>query len=373
MARGEKTSDKLRYQFVVESLKRRINGGDWPAGQKIPAERELEKELGVSRTTVSKGLATLEADGLLVRRQGSGTFVSERSSLARNRTRWVKSLCPAGPNNGRASVKHGVLEGAYDALGRHGFQVGVDFYQTLEEQIEFLDRSCAPGEGGVLVWFEPAPANVAALARLREREIPFVVLDSYPAGQDVDFAVSDNVEGGVLMVQYLVEMGHRRIGYLSRPIDRSSLRDRMTGFLQGVVTHQLPFSSEDVVIMRQPWNRAAEDLPQALEHFLAVTPRPTALCFSNDDLALTAADYLRQKGLRVPQDISLVGYDNVEQSKIGPIFLTTVQQDFYGMGKAAGEIVGERLNGVKNGRPNHVLIKPELVVRDSVVRRNLEP
>ena len=368
VCRADKTTEKLRYQFVVDTLSKRINGGDWQVGQKIPAERELEKELGVSRTTVSKGLAALEADGLLVRRQGSGTFVSERSPLVRNRTRWVKSLCPAGPNNGRASVKHGVLEGAYDALGRHGFQVGVDFYQTLEEQIEFLDRPCAPGEGGVLVWFEPAAANVAALARLREREIPFVVLDSYPAGQDVDFAVSDNVEGGALMVQHLVEMGHRRIGYLSRPIDRSSLRDRMTGFLQGVVTHQLPFSSADVVIMRQPWNRAAEDLPQALDHFLTLASRPTALCFSNDDLALAAADYLRQQGLRVPQDISLVGYDNVEQSKIGPIFLTTVQQDFYGMGRAAGEIINERLNGVKNGRPSQVLMKPELIVRTSVAR-----
>ncbi|MFA5205934.1 MAG: substrate-binding domain-containing protein, partial [Lentisphaeria bacterium] len=132
--------------------------------------------------------------------------------------------------------------------------------------------------------------------------------------------------------------------------------------------HQLPFSSADVVIMRQPWNRAAEDLPQALDHFLTLASRPTALCFSNDDLALAAADYLRQQGLRVPQDISLVGYDNVEQSKIGPIFLTTVQQDFYGMGRAAGEIINERLNGVKNGRPSQVLMKPELIVRTSVAR-----
>jgi len=353
---------------VQDVIRKRILDGEWGAGFKIPSERDLESELGVSRMTISKGLAPLVAEGLLTRRQGSGTYVNDQSQLRRHRVQWVKMLCATSPNNLRASINHGVLEGAYDALGGYGIHVGVDFYQAMNDQVALLDRPYAPGEGGLLIWFEPLPGNVAALARLRKRGVPFVVLDAYPEDLDVDFAVSDNVAGGALMVQHLVELGHRRVGYLSRPVDRSSLRDRLTGFLQGAVTHQLPYSSDDVVVIRQPRELVLDEVPRVVDHFLALSPRPTAICFSNDELALTAAAYLQQKGIRIPEDVSLVGYDNVEQSKFGPVPLTSVQQDFYGMGKAAGKILGEQLNGAKSGPTSHLFLKPELIVRSSVAR-----
>ncbi|MFA5204616.1 MAG: GntR family transcriptional regulator [Lentisphaeria bacterium] len=365
MTHGKAQSGHLRVQ---QSIRKRILDGTWGVGAKIPAERELELELGISRLTISKGLAHLVAEGLLTRRRGQGTFVTDQSQQTRHKGLWVKSISPMAEAQGGVPVKHGVMEGLYDAVGGSGFQVGVDFYRTPAEQIALLDRPHDPRTGGLIIWFEPAADSEAALARLQERGVPFVLLDAYSGKLESDYVVSDNLEGGRLLVEHLVAMGHRQIGYVSRPIDRTSLRDRQAGFLQGVVTHGLPLQAGQVVQLTQPGEAALAEVPLTVEHLLALTPRPTALCFCNDDLALEAVDYLRKKGIRVPQDLSVVGYDNVDRSKYGLVPLTTVQQDFYGMGKAAGEVLGERLNGAGNGRPNQLSLKPELVVRESVSR-----
>jgi GntR family transcriptional regulator of arabinose operon len=365
MRHGEAQSGHVRVQ---ESIRKRILDGTWGVGVKIPSERELEQDLGISRLTISKGLAHLVAEGLLTRRRGQGTFVTDQSRQTRHKGLWVKSISPMVGGQGGVPVKHGVMEGLYDAVGGLGFQVGVDFYRTPAEQIALLDRPHDPRTGGLIIWFEPAADTEVVLSRLQERGVPFVLLDAYPGKLETDYVVSDNLEGGRLLVEHLVRMGHRQVGYVSRPIDRTSLRDRQAGFLQGVVTHGLPLQAGQVVQLPQPGEAALAEVPAVVEHFLALTPRPTALCFCNDDLALEAVDYLRTKGIRVPQDLSVVGYDNVDRSRYGLVPLTTMQQDFYGMGKVAGEILGERLNGAGNGRPNQLSLKPELVVRESVAR-----
>lgn len=365
MRHGEAQSGHVRVQ---ETIRKRILDGTWGVGVKIPSERALEQELGISRLTISKGLAHLVAEGLLTRRRGQGTFVTGQSQQTRHKGLWVKSISPMAEAQGGVPVKHGVMEGLYDAVGGLGFQVGVDFYRTAAEQVALLDRSHDPRTGGLIIWFEPAADTVVALSRLRERGVPFVLLDAYSGDLETDYVVSDNLEGGRLLVEHLVRMGHRRIGYVSRRIDRTSLRDRQAGFLQGVVTHRLPLVAEQAVTLMHAGDAAVAEIPLAVEHFLALTPRPTALCFSHDDLALAAVEHVRTKGMQVPRDLSVVGYDNVDRSKYGRVPLTTVQQDFYGMGKMAGEIISERLNGAGNGRPNQLSLKPELVVRESVAR-----
>lgn len=361
----EAQSGHLRVQ---ETIRKQILGGKWGVGVKIPSERELEQELGISRLTISKGLAHLVAEGLLTRRRGQGTFVTGQSQQTRHKGLWVKFISPMGVTQGEVPVKHGAMEGLYDAVGGLGFQVGVDFYRTPEEQAALLDRTHDPRTGGLLIWFEPAADTVGALSRLRKRGVPFVLVDAYPPDTEMDYVVSDNLEGGRLLVEHLARMGHRRIGYVSRLIDRTSLRDRQAGFLQGMVTHRLSLVAEQVVTLTHAGEAALAEIPRVMEHFLALVPRLTALCFSNDDLALAAVEYLRTKGIQVPRDLSVVGYDNVDRSKYGPVSLTTVQQDFYGMGKVAGEIISERLNGAGNGRPSQLSLKPELVVRESVAR-----
>jgi DNA-binding LacI/PurR family transcriptional regulator len=358
--------EKTGYRFVQENIRKRIITGEWAIGSKIPSERELEKDLQISRLTVSKGLAHLVAEGLLVRRQGQGTFVSDRTSHVGSNRKLIKFISPVGPGEDRNSVRHGILEGMYDALIDQGYHVGVDFYKNSTEQIQRLQQDSDQTHAGFVIWYEPGNQNLDELIRLRQENYPFVLVDAYPMDFETDFAVTDNAEGGRMIVEYLVEHGHRNIGYISRTIDRSSMRDRQAGFLQGMINHGIPFDSSCVVTLDYASGDLFKEVGLAVDALLGRDRSLTAIFFSNDDLALAAIDYIRSRGMRVPEDISIASFDDIDRSAYGSVPLTTVHQDFFEMGKAAAEVLLERLTGKPEARPVQISLKPRLIERVSV-------
>ena len=360
---------KTGYLKVQETIRQRILSGEWTVGAQLPSERELEQELGISRLTVSKGLSHLVAEGLLERRRGQGTFVADRNHQIRTREVGVRFISPM-PFSGNYDIpRPGVMEGLYESLSKHGFQTGVEFFRTADEQVALLARYEGLHRGGLVIWLEPGTAITAAVKRLRQRKVPFVLVDAYLDGEEMDFAVTDNLAGGRLMVDSLVGQGHRRLAYVSRPTDRTSMLDRQTGFVQGLLAHGLSFTSGHLMTLGHPGDAAAQDLPAAVEAVLALRPRPTAIAFSNDDLALAAMERCREMGLRIPQDLSIVGYDNTDRCTYGEVPLTSVRQDFFGMGRVAGDVLCERLTGKAGSRPIRVFLKPQLVARASVAAK----
>jgi DNA-binding LacI/PurR family transcriptional regulator len=358
--------EKTGYRFVQENIRKRIITGEWAIGSKIPSERELERDLQISRLTVSKGLAHLVAEGLLIRRQGQGTFVSDRTSHVSSNRKLIKFISPIGPGEDRNSVRHGILEGMYDALIDRGYHVGVDFYRNSVEQIQRLQQDSDQAHAGFVIWYEPGNQNLDELIRLRQENYPFVLVDAYPMDFETDFAVTDNTEGGRVIMEYLVEHGHRHIGYISRTIDRSSLRDRQAGFLQGMINHGIPFDSSSVVTLDHTSGDLFREVGLAIDALLSRDRSLTAIFFCNDDLALAAIDYIRSRGMRVPEDISIASFDDIDRSAYCSVPLTTIHQDFFEMGKAAAEVLLEKLTGKPEARPVQISLKPRLVERVSV-------
>ncbi len=355
------------YLQVQDAVRQRIVNGQWRRGDKIPSERELEKEFQISRLTISKGLAQLVAEGMLVRKRGQGTFVSDMDPAAGRKSKLVTYISPLGADARKDTVRHGILEGMYEVLSKHGLHVGVDFYRTPEEMIPLL-RQDDENHAGFVIWPQPGDAIEAEIQRLRNNGVAFVLVDAFPENLETDFVVNDNVEGGRMAINYLAERGHRQIGYITLPIDRTSLRDRQAGFLQGLISQNLPFSPGNMVALRSPGSESRSEVGCAVDRLLSANPSLTAILFSTDDLALTAIQHLRGKGIRVPEDISIVGYDGIDRSEYGPVPLTTVTVDFFEMGKTAAEILWERLTGNGSPRPAQVFVKPRLVERESVGR-----
>lgn len=355
---------KPHYMRVQETIRERILSGEWEQGEQIPTEKELEKEFSLSRITISKGLANLVAEGYLMRRQGQGTFVA-LASAREDTPRLIKYISPVG-RKGEMPVRYGALEAMHDTLARNGYEIGIDFYSSAEEQIKFVRKDKDAYYGGFIIFFEPGENNVREFKRLRDNGFPFVLIDAYPPGIDVDFVVTDNMEGGRLVVEYLAKLGHKHISYITRPVDRSSISDRLTGFIKGLVINDLPFTSENVWKLHFSDKRMLMEIGPAMDAILAVPEPPTAIVFSNDDLALEAMDYLYMRGIRVPEDVSIVGYDNIERSAVSKVGLTTVTQDFYEMAGRAAEVLLKRMEEKNNFCPIKSFIKPSLVVRDSV-------
>ncbi len=356
------------YKLVVETIKGKIANNEWRPGYKIPPERELEKTFGLSRLTISKGLANLASEGLVVRKQGQGTFVADNPHRHIVHKRLIKYISPIGSGQEKVVVKHGVLEAMYQVFSDKGYYVGVDFYKNTDELINHLKRDTDVYHGGFLVWYEPDDKLLPEIKRLKEANYPVVLLDAYPSGFEIDYVITDNISGAEMVVEYLSSLGHRDIAYITRKVDRTSLQDRQTGFLSGLVKYNLPIDREKIIALDSTGKQATEDVIFAVDKLMNLPHKPTAIFFANDDLALTAIEYLQHKGIRVPDDISIVGYDNIDKCEYAPVPLTTVPQDFYKIGEEASKILLERLENRLGSRTIQLSIKPELVIRNSCMR-----
>ena len=355
------------YQHVQETIRRRIRSGEWRPGCKIPSERELEKEFSLNRLTISKGLANLAAEGLLVRRRGQGTFVTERDSGRAAQRRLVKYISPM-PFSEDVVMRPGVLEGMHEVLAERGYHVGVDFFHDADEMVKRLQGDSDGYHAGFAIWYDPSEAVDAELARLSDEGYPFVLLDAVPTGFEGDCVVTDNVEGSLIVVRHLVEAGHRQIAYVTRRVNRTSLEERLTGFLRGMVTCDCPIHTNSVFKLKGVREEARGEIDGVIDRLIDDPTPPTAVLFSNEDLAVAAIERLWSRGLRVPDDVSVVSNDNLDVAKSPRVAMTTVVQNWFEMGKVAAEILLDRLTN-PHSRPTQVQLHPRFIERASVATR----
>lgn len=366
-------------QAITQELRRRILTAQYASGERIPPERELLEEFGCSRLTVAKAMAPLVAEGLIARHQGRGTFVARgiarpdgRVAGARTplrptaRGNVIKYLSP-GSEAGVRSSRDDVLTGLHAVLDDAGYHVSVDFYRDTEEHVRCLDRLSDPQIAGVVLWPAPDPRTMARTEALAREGVPLVLIDTYLPGLDCDYVVTDNIEGAASMVRHLAGLGHRRVCYVTEPTVRTSLRDRLSGFLRGMVETGLPLDGGSVARVDDGCLHVegSARLVPVLRELLERTEPPTALFASHDVLAIALREAAGSLGLRVPRDVSVAGYDGIEAAAFGTPPLTTVEQDFRRMATDAARILMERFDGRPAPLRHQRYILPHLRERTS--------
>lgn len=189
---------------------------------------------------------------------------------------------------------------------------------------------------------------------------PFVFVHRQFAAEQPNSVTPDEVYGARLAVGHLVDLGHRRIGYINGPAEFYASADRLAGYCQILEDAGIAFDA--ALIMRGDWQ--VESGYASAARLLSVRPRPTAI-FAGNDLMATGAMYaIFDAGLRVPQDVAVVGYDNREIARIFRPSLTTVTLPLYDMGRASAEILLDLLLGHNQLHPE-VKIRGRLIVRES--------
>ena len=222
-------AEKLIYKQIERELLERIRSGRYLPGQLLPTEHELETEFSVSRMTVAKSMNALARAGYVERTRGRGTFVCdplpEPAPTADDRLPgMLKYISPPSPqlNDGRFGGGTGMLEGLHEAARQTSYSVGIDFFASVEEQLEILQRYRRPLNDGYVVWPADDPRIVEMLGKLRADRFPFVLVDSFFPELVCDYVINDNADGARMMIRHLYETGHRRISYLTAPVDRVS-------------------------------------------------------------------------------------------------------------------------------------------------------
>lgn len=276
----------------------------------------------VKPATRAKVMDAIERLGYVINRQAQ--------NLARGQTNAIGVLVPDLGTGYIGEIMHGI-----DAeLDRAGYDLMLfTTHRRAAKEANYVTTLVQGVVEGLLIVLPRSPADY--LGELRNHNFPHVLIDHQGIDSDGPVVGATNWQGAYLATEYLIGLGHRRIGFITGSMDLGCAQDRLAGYKSALRTHHLPFSPELVYegdFLQSCGVTAANillDLPEP----------PTAIFASNDVMAMGAMDVIRHRGLRIPDDISIVGFDNIPQS--GMVFppLTTVQQPLEQMGSVATQML----------------------------------
>ncbi|WP_413804538.1 LacI family DNA-binding transcriptional regulator [Streptomyces sp. OE57] len=207
--------------------------------------------------------------------------------------------------------------------------------------------------------FMSATDDSPAVARVAAHQLPTVLLSRDVSDLQVDAVMSEDRAGGELVADHLVALGHRRIAVVSVRRAVSNGRDREDGVRDGLRARGLDLPEE--YVRRGPIDH--ESGMEMARSLLAMDPRPTAIFCSTDSFAFATLDAAVRLGIRVPEELSVVGFDDSEPSRWSMINLTTVHQPFTEMAAKAVDLLIDRLDGRREGPVSRMLFPVRLVVR----------
>jgi len=277
-------------------------------------------------------------------------------SLRLQRTSTLGLILPDTSNPYFAEVIRGVEQYAFD----HGYTVILchsDY--SAEREIQYVKVMQAQRAAGV-IWF-PATADAAPALMLAESEIPTVVLDRTVSGVDFPSVLADNYKGACLATQYLIDLGHRDIGCIARPFDLQHSQERVKGFLETLGENGLSVEPPHIV----KGGFRLEDGRVAAHQLLDQYPTTTAIFAYNDFMAIGAMRAAHERSLRVPEDLSIVGFDDIPLAQFTCPALTSVQQPKLEMGRKGAELLLGLIDEKPIAKSALTPLKVQLVVRES--------
>jgi LacI family transcriptional regulator len=192
-------------------------------------------------------------------------------------------------------------------------------------------------------------------------DVPVVAVDPHTGPTDLPTVDSQNLEGAATATEYLIGLGHRRIGFLAGRPDLESARLREEGYRQALADAGIPFDP-DLVRIGAYDPEAAEE---AARHLLALPNRPTAIFAANDLSAITTLEVAKATGLRIPEDLSVVGFDNIPESALTDPPLTTIDQSIQDLGQEAARLLVALIETPDRAQPVHVTLPTRLIARQS--------
>ena len=280
-------------------------------------------------------------------------------SLRRKRTSTIGLIVPDNSNQLFAELSKEVE----DILFRSGYSVmlcnsAYDYKRELTHISTLRSKSV---DGMIIV---PTTQQVEHINRLIESNLPVVLMDRLVPETKADIVLIDNFQGTHDATEYLIKLGHSDIGYIDRPFDLPHSLDRVLGYKKALEENGLEF--QENLIVRGGFNY--DDGAKAMEALLDRKPVPTAVLAFNDITALGAMRRIQDSEFRVPEDISVIGFDDIPQSAYTFPRLTTVHFPRKRMAEAACKLLLRRIKGSASEQKKDVILSLHLVVRESVSR-----
>jgi len=350
-----------RFEQVKNVIRQFITENGLGVGAPLPSEREWAQRLRVSQMTVHRALKELEREGVITRLVGKGTFVlnTHTSPAPRHSLVLVFPLAEVASLTTQNIYYGPILQGILSALAETGCLV--QFWSLGFDQLRQIPPEVLTSRA--LLVFAPFEDARPVLEEWWAAGVPFVVIGA--SWQDTSFPCvdTDNFAAAQQVVDFLVGMGHRHIALLAGHRIAPNSRDRWDGFLAALRKHGLSVPPEWLIESELP-SALSPTVQERLRTLFKGRVRPTALFAAGYYLAAEALWLLKGEGWRVPQDISLVAFDDPPSASYLEPPLTTVRQPLIELGRRAVFKLLSLLNG--QIQPAVEKLSVELVVRASV-------
>lgn len=336
---------------IVTEIQKRIKSGEYPEGQKLPPERDIAEEFCVSRMVVRNAISHLSERGLVVCLPRCRPVVQKAAAVrpVYDSTRHSLALSlwhsPSNPEG------HALLHGIHNEIDHEQYRImlssviGTFWEEAVEAEAQFLTRTAQDKDlAGIIIWYIGGELNRKALEEVKAASIPIVFVDREPPiGFEADFVGVDNFSSSRQVVQHLIDLGHRRIAHISNRDNASTVKERMNGYRKALSSNGIAL--DDNWILREDTDDLDTDpwFNSAVDRVMNAKDRPTAVYAINDRTAFLFIEACKRKGVKVPDDLAVAGFDGVERFGHTTPFLTTAVQPFERIGSMAVEVMLKRI------------------------------
>ncbi|WP_129728842.1 GntR family transcriptional regulator [Ectobacillus funiculus] len=378
---------QTKYNMVKETIKEWITSGEVKPGEKIYSENELVKMFNVSRHTIRQAVGDLVHQGWLYREQGAGTFCSNK--IQQNGQPHIQENEQQQPTNGNGKnigvittyisdyIFPSIIKGIESYLTSHGYSLSFACTDNdIEKEKQCLQTMLSRNIDGLIV--EPTKSssynpNMNYYLELEQNHIPYLMINQvYPQLNPPHIIVNDE-NGGFIATEHLIKLGHERIIGLFKADDLQG-SNRMQGFIRAFRENNISLFPEMIITYATGKHELERMLEKLKELFVSPKTTPTGIVCYNDQVALAVLHLLRDLDLKVPDDISIVGYDDSYLAEASEVKLTSVAHPKTQMGiEAAKWIVAAVEKESSEAIPQQSIVyEPELIIRNSTSVPNKE-
>ncbi len=361
------------YQQILNEIRTRIARREWLADTQLPTEAELEVMLRVSRVTIRQALSAAVEEGLIVRLAGKGTFVSGKeisTSMAKTEG-FIGYIVP----HLSSSFNVQILLGVESILRDRGYHlIFCNSEGDLSKENQLIQNLEIDKMAGYIVQPVYAQSNDRTLFNVVSKGTRVVFIDRNIPGVQADSVMSNHFEGGRQVVRHLIDQGYKNIAYLARePIQLPSIAERLHGYQIAMADFDLKPRAPFIVggpielgyLQDQNSSTLHENLVvEKIATFLREAERPEAIVAMNDLVAMLVLEAAEQVGLRIPDDLGVVGFDDLDCADARD--LTTMAQRPFEIGSEAARLLLKRIHSDSEAI-QQVLLPTQLIIRGSSI------
>ena len=354
-------SDEPKYVQLKNYIKGIIENGELGSGEKLYSENELARRFEISRHTVRQAVGELVNENWLSRIQGSGTFVSRTIGAKKEKSGIIGVITTYLDDY----IFPGIIKGIDNILSNQGYSIILgQTNNKLEKEAVCLQNMFDRNVDGFII--EPTKSalpnpNSLFYEDMKRKNLPCIFINGYYPGHEGSYVVEDDELGGYIAAKYLFKLGHERLAGIFK-VDDIQGHGRYSGFVRAhrEEGRNIP---EDSVTWYTTEDTQTLFTREGSGAMLSRIRRCTGLICYNDQIAMKTIDILNREGLKTPDDISIVSFDDSDLASAGEIKLTTLAHPKDKLGERAASALLEIMSG--KHKTIREKMKPVIIIRNS--------